>query len=169
MNNEMFKVLAILEAVTIVFLVIVFVSISSLSNASSGSDTSLDDTLFHFYGPNSNGSYVVVQELMVKNMVGSVNFTVDGNWNAIGIYVQGISGADVIYTETPPDNPAGATIVNGTALPFMYSGPFHVNSENLFGATTVLDNQTSGNWTLHYDVQGGPVKIYIVEAQLPDL
>jgi hypothetical protein len=173
MNSSKLKLLVVLEATAIVFLAIVLASIWSTSGSSSGSTNMYqDDGPFSDYGLLDNGTYVVVKELITKDMAGSMNFTVDEDWSEIAIYVRGIGEAYVNFTVTPPGYPSGATTVNGTALPFMSFG-LHVEEGSIGGQGTPLYaplyNQTFGDYTLHYDVHGGPVKIYIVETQLADL
>lgn len=169
MESERFKVLAALEAVAIVILAVILVITWSPTIASSQLSTSSDDSFLDDGRLLSNGTYMVVKELRALNMAGSVNFTVDDGWNAISINVQGIGGSDVSWTVTPPGYPSGATIVNGTAMPFMASGPFHVEGGSVAGQLSPLYNKTMGDWTLHYDVHGGMAKIYIVLVELADL
>lgn len=162
MDNNDIKLIALLEAGIIAVLLIALAVTGSFNSRSN--DTTFYDPL---NSPNlmENEVHIVEKELFVKNVTGNETFVVDESWDAFCIYVEGITDSVVSYDLTISGNPEGTSTANGTINPSWMVDHERIDRSLTVGRGGSIDNQSKGNWTLSYDVEGGLIKFTIMKIK----
>jgi len=162
MDNNDIKLIALLEAGIIAVLLIALAVTGSFNSRSN--DTTYYDPL---NSPNlmENEVHIVEKELFVKNVTGNETFVVDESWDAFCIYVEGITDSVVSYDLTISGNPEGTSTANGTINPSWVVDHERIDRSLTVGRGGSIDNQSKGNWTLSYDVEGGLIKFTIMKIK----
>lgn len=162
MDNNDIKLIALLEAGIIAVLLIALAVTGSFNSRSN--DTTFYDPL---NSPNlmENEVHIVEKELFVKNVTGNETFVVDESWDAFCIYVEGITDSVVSYDLTISGNPEGTSTANRTINPSWMVDHERIDRSLTVGRGGSIDNQSKGNWTLSYDVEGGLIKFTIMKIK----
>ncbi len=162
MDNNDIKLIALLEAGIIAVLLIALAVTGSFNSRSN--DTTFYDPL---NSPNlmENEVHIVEKELFVKNVTGNETFVVDESWDAFCIYVEGITDSVVSYDLTISGNPEGTSTANRTINPSWMVDHERIDRSLTVGRGGSIDNQSKGNWTLSYDVDGGLIRFTIMKIK----
>jgi len=149
MKQDKITIIAILEAGIII--VLLFALVGAQSSQNQAVIIKEDNG---FAPPPSNGTYIDIKSLTVKDASCNVTINVDSSWRGISVRIKAIEPSPSVSYRLV--NPYGN--VSGPAMGVLYD-----HSE--LGGSYFLDWTTnnSGVWRIEFDVHGGSVRCLVQE------